>query len=220
MNTRIACAAVAAVMITAAANADIYTASYSWDSAAAAVETDGTSTYGNVDSYSSTTFAGKTCLTFSEAPLSGTPNIKVGYITGLNDGDVIDCTALGFGQGISSGQYARTRLWAHYTNEDGSYGSSGSSSRSSTSDYSNSDSEWTDINQQITFDSSKGAGIVIEARIYAYSYNEFATTYFTDLTISVDSTGNVSIVLPNTVPAPGALALLGLAGFASRRRRN
>ncbi len=219
MNTRIACAAVAAVMITASANADLYTASYSWDTAATSVTTDGTDTYGNIDSYASTTFAGRTCLTFTEAPLSGTPNIKVGYITGLNDGDVIDCSAFGFGAGSSS-EYARTRMWAHYTNADGSYASSGGSSRTSTSDYSTSDSDWTSINQQLTFDASKGFGMIIEARIYAYSSTTNDTTYFTDLSISVDSTGNVSIVLPNTVPAPGALALLGLAGLASRRRRN
>jgi hypothetical protein len=64
-------------------------------------------------------------------------------------------------------------------------------------------------------------GLVIEARIYSYSGQVATTAFIDDLSISVtsDDLSGIEIHIPMAIPAPGALALLGLAGLAGRRRR-
>ena len=211
----------AAVSMSAAvttASADV-SAFYNWDTDAAAVpDGDGNYTRGNVGEYLSTTWQGKTALRMTENPLSGTPQVYIGIISGLSDGDVIDSSALGWGSG-SGGEYSKVRLWGFYVGEDGTYTNSGNDDRTTTSDFSSSDTEWTEINSQWTFDASKGVGFMIEARIYSYSSTAFPDTWLTDLAVSVNN-DDASITLPDTyIPAPGALALIGLGGLVARRRR-
>ena len=60
---------------------------------------------------------------------------------------------------------------------------------------------------------------MIEARIYSYSSTANDTTWLTDLSVSVNN-DDATITLPDTfIPAPGALALLGMGGLVARRRR-
>ena len=211
-------AAVSMSAVVTTASADV-SAFYSWDTDAAAVaDGDGNYTRGNVGEYLSTSWQGKTALEITENPVSGTPQVYIGIISGLSDGDVIDTSALGWGSG-SGGEYSKVRLWGFYVGEDGNYVNSGSSSRTTTADYSSSDTEWTEVNAQFTFDSSLGAGFMIEARIYSYSSTANDTTWLTDLSVTVNN-DDATITLPDTfIPAPGALALLGMGGLAARRRR-
>ena len=211
-------AAVSMSAVVTTASADVF-ASYSWDTAAAAVpDGDGNYTRGNVGSYLSTTWQGKTALEMTEDPISGTPQVYIGIIAGLSNGDVIDTAALGWGSG-SGGEYSKVRLWGFYVGEDGNYTNSGNDERTTTSDFSSSDTEWTEINAQWAFDASKGVGFMIEARIYSYSSTTTPTTWLTDLAVTVNNDA-ASITLPDTyVPAPGALALIGLGGLVARRRR-
>ncbi|MCP4797427.1 MAG: hypothetical protein GY885_14840, partial [Phycisphaeraceae bacterium] len=58
--------------------------------------------------------------------------------------------------------------------------------------------------------------LVIEARMYSYGSNNIVLG--DDLTVSTNNDGAM-ITLAGVVPAPGAIALLGVAGLASRRRR-
>tara|TARA_Y100000589_G_scaffold320344_1_gene350120 strand:- start:85 stop:759 length:675 start_codon:yes stop_codon:yes gene_type:complete len=224
MNTKNAfalfsAAAVSMAVFTGSASADV-TASYSWDTPAAAVaDGDGNFTRGNVGAYGSTTWQGKTALEMTEDPVSGTPQVYIGIFSNLNDGDVITTSALGWGSG-SGGDFSKVRLWGFYVGEDGNYTNSGGGDRTTTSDYSSSDSEWTEINAEFTFDSSKGVGFMVEARIYSYSSTAQPTTWLTDLNASVNNDDAI-ITLPDTyVPAPGALALIGLGGLVARRRRS
>lgn len=211
-------AAVSLAVATSSASADVV-ANYSWDTPAAAVaDGDGNFTRGNVGDYFSTTWQGKTALEMTEDPVSGTPQVYIGIFTNMNDGDVITTSALGWGSG-SGGDYSKVRLWGFYVGEDGNYANSGSSSRTSTSDYSTSDTEWTEVNAEFTFDSSLGAAFMLEARIYSYSSTVQTTTWLTDLDVSINN-DDALITLPDTyVPAPGALALIGLGGLVARRRR-
>ncbi|MEE2682023.1 MAG: hypothetical protein VX641_06585 [Planctomycetota bacterium] len=212
-------AAVSMSAVVTTASADV-TAFYNWDTDAAAVPNgDGEYTRGNVGEYLSTTWQGKTALEITENPVSGTPQVYIGIISGLSDGDVIDTTALGWGSG-SGGEYSKVRLFGFYVGEDGNFANSGFNDRTTTADYSTSDTEWTEINAQWTFDASKGVGFMIEARIYSYSSTTTATTWMTDLSVTVNNDA-ASITLPDTyiIPAPGALALLGLGGLVARRRR-
>ena len=191
-----------------------YSASYSWDNGGTVLGSYGSNvTFTNVDDPLG---GGGNALEIHEEPLSGTPQGYISWITGLTDGDTIDVSMLGLGDGSET---SKVRLWAHYTLDDiTSYGGSSSGP----SGYSSSTTEWTLLSHQWTFDSNGGArnGIVIEARIYSYSSNELTSAWVTDLNVEVESTSDsVSIMFPVAIPAPGALAMLGLAGLAGRGRR-
>ena len=157
-------------------------------------------------------------LMLTEDPLSGTPQGFVSWITGLNDGDSIDVSMWALGDGSVTG---KIRLWAHYTSGDiTTY----AGSASGPSDYSDSTTEWKQLTNTWTFDSDDGnrTGLVIEARLYAYSANEDPSGWVDDINVNVmSSSDDVNIIFPAPIPAPAALALLGLAGLAGgRRRRN
>tara|TARA_B100001059_G_scaffold233441_1_gene273505 strand:+ start:9499 stop:10164 length:666 start_codon:yes stop_codon:yes gene_type:complete len=157
-------------------------------------------------------------LKITEDPLSGTPQGYVAWIDGLNDGDVINVSMMGLGDGVLTG---KIRLWAHYTTSDiTSYGGSAGGSNS----YSASATEWTMLSNEWTFSGGTASGgdhtgLVIEARLYAYSDNEDSSGWVDDITVDVFTTSSDVEISFASVPAPGALALLGLAGIAGRRRR-
>ena len=75
---------------------------------------------------------------------------------------------------------------------------------------------WQELSHTWTFDSDGGErdGLVIQIRMYANSGGD-PGLYVDDLYVGVSSDTAVITL----VPAPGALALLGLAGIAGRRRR-
>jgi MYXO-CTERM domain-containing protein len=155
-------------------------------------------------------------LELHEDPIGGTPQAFVAWITGLTDGDEITGSFWGLGDGTTD---AKARIWGHYTTAGGDIdaydGSAGGNSAYSGAD-------WTFLENTWTFNGDGGnhGGLVIEARIYGYSGGSY-TTWVDDLTVSVndaDGSGGIEIHFA-AIPAPGALALLGLAGLCGTRRR-
>jgi hypothetical protein len=208
-------AAFAVAGLSGIATAETVSAFYGWEDGGTIV-----GSYGNLGSAENYNWGGDqgSVLAVTEDPMGGTPQAFVGWITGLNDGDVIDASFLGLGDGVD---LSKVRIWAHYTTGDvDAYGgSAGGNNAYSTS-------EWTLLSNNWTFSGGTASGgdhtgLVIEARIYSYSGQMMNTAYIDDLNISVtgDDLSGVEIHVPMAIPTPGALALLGLAGLAGRRRR-
>jgi MYXO-CTERM domain-containing protein len=158
-------------------------------------------------------------LELHEDPIGGTPQAFVAWITGLTDGDVVTGSFLGLGDRYSEPANAMARIWGHYTTAGGDIDSyDGSAGGNST--YSGAD--WTYLEKEWTFNGDGGNhdGLVIEARIYGYSGGSY-TTWIDDINVNVIDTDNSGGIVIHfaAVPAPGALALLGMAGLAGRRRR-
>ncbi len=215
MKTIAMLGAVSVLAATSVASAGLsYSGSFNWDDGGTVMGSYGSNvTFANVvDPVSG---GSDRALQLTEDPLSGTPQGYVSWITGLDDGDTIDVSMWGLGDGSLTG---KIRLWAHYTTSDiTTYGGSASGP----SDYSTSATEWVELTNTWTFNSDGGNrnGIVIEARLYAYSSNENPSGWVDDISVTVQSgSDDVNIMFPG-VPAPGALALLGLAGLAGRKRR-
>jgi MYXO-CTERM domain-containing protein len=215
-KTSIGIAAIAAVAVSSAASAGYnYYDSFGWE--------DGTSTilgsYGNLGAANNVfdpAGGGQgNVLELFEDPIGGTPQAFVSHITGLQDGDSI---AAGF-MALGAGDFMNTssiRIWAHYSDGDisGYEGSAGGNSTYSTG-------EWMELTDEWTFDSDGGtnSSLIIEARIYTGS-GDSGYGYVDDAWVGVNADHDgVDILMANEVPAPGAIALLGLAGLAGRRRR-
>ena len=207
--------ATAALSMAGVVTADTMSAFYGWEDGGSAL-----GSYGNMGSMENYNWGGAqgSVLAATEDPMSGTPQAFVGWVTGLNDGDVIDASFLGLGDGVD---YSKVRIWAHYTTGgiDDFGGSAGGNNTYSTA-------EWTLLEDSWTFSGGTDSGgdhtgIVIEARLYSYAGQIATTAFVDDLNISVtsDDLSGIEIHTPGTIPAPGALALLGLAGFAGRKRR-
>lgn len=201
------------------ASADIFSASFNWDDGGTALGTYGSNvTVSNVIDPFGDNSGFDRALKITEDPLSGTPQAFVGWVDGLNDGDTINVSMMGLGDGDTTG---KIRLWAHYTTSDVvSYGGSAGGSNS----YSTSTTEWTMLTNEWTFSGGAASGgdhtgLVIEARLYAYSSNVDPSGWVDDIDISVSSSSSDVQISFASIPAPGALALLGLAGIAGRRRR-
>ena len=169
-------------------------ACYDWADGATVLGSNGENvTFENVvDPINGTGFA----LKMTENPLSGTPQGYVGWVTGLTDGDIIDVSMLGLGDGTTT---SKMRLWGHYTSTGGDINAYAGSA-SGPSGYSESATEWTLLTHQWTFNSDGGArdGLVIEARIYSYTDAE-PSGYVTDINVSVSTTGSGALIsLPGT----------------------
>ena len=218
MKTIAMLGAVSVLAATSVASAGLsYTGSFNWDDGGTVLGSYGSNvTFANVvDPFGES--ASDRALKISEDPLSGTPQGYLAFIDGLNDGDTINVSMMGLGDGSLTG---KIRLWAHYTTSDvTSYGGSAGGS----SEYSTSSTEWTMLSNEWTFSGGLASGgdhtgLVIEARLYAYSSNDDPSGWVDDINVEVFSTSSDVSISFASVPAPGALALLGLAGIAGRRR--
>ena len=206
-------ATVAVAAMASSAMAEI-SASSGWeDNAADAL----LGTFGNVGDYGydqADPFAGTNSLFIMEDPLSGTPQGYVAWIRGLSEGDTVTVSMWFKGEDSGSGDtIAKGRLWAHYTDEVDTTSYLGSAS--GPSDYAGDEGVW----EQSTYTWTVAAGqtaLMIEARIYSYGENNMILGDDMVVTVSND---NANITLAGVVPAPGAIALLGVAGLAGRRRR-
>ena len=143
-----------------------------------------------------------------------TPQAYVGWVTGLNDGDVVTAGFWVYDE-TAAGVYPQGRIWAHYTSDPTDIDSyAGSASGNST--YSG--LGWTYLEHDWTFDSDGGTrdGLVIEARTYT---NLGDTIWIDDLSITAPDTA--VILTPTTVPIPAALWLMitGTLGFIGYKRR-
>jgi hypothetical protein len=174
-------------------------------------------TFGNVGDYGydqTDPFAGNNSLFIMEEPLSGTPQGYVAWIRGLSEGDTVTVSMWFKGEDSGSGDtIAKGRLWAHYTDEVDNTSYLGSAS--GPSDYAGDEGVW----EQSTYTWTIAAGqtaLMIEARLYSYGENNMILGDDLFVTVSND---NANITLAGVVPAPGAIALLGVAGLAGRRRR-
>jgi len=174
-------------------------------------------TYGNVGAveYSDNAYSGNYSLSITEDPVGGTPQVYVAYITGLSEGDTVTASAWMLGlDGDGDGDSAKGRLWGHYF--DGSDLTSYDGSASGPSSYGGEDATWSNTDHTWTVAAGKTA-LIIEARIYSYSGGD-EQIWIDDLIVS-SSNANASIFVGGVpIPAPGALALLGLAGLGRRRR--
>ena len=191
-----------------------YSGSYDWEDGGTIL-----GSYGNLG-YAANVLdplgGGSNVLEIHEDPLGGTPQAFVAWITGLTDGDEITGSFWGLGDGVTD---AKARIWGHYTTAGGDIdaydGSAGGNSSYSGAD-------WTFLENTWTFNGDGGnhGGLVIEARLYSYSGGS-GTAWIDNIDIGVedhDGSGGIEIHFA-AVPAPGALALLGLAGLARRRRK-
>ncbi len=211
MRTMLISAAVAATVATAA-SADI-SASTGWEDTSADALL---GSFGNIFDYgyeSADVYSGNSSLFMIEDPVSGTPQGFVAWITGLSEGDTVTATMWMKGAANGVDNDGKGRLWGHYTFDDDIDSYDGSAS--GPSEYAGEGGIWTQTSHTWTVAADKTA-LVIEARMYSYGTNNLLLG--DDLTISTSNDG-ASIMLAGMVPAPGALALLGLAGLAGRRRR-
>ena len=124
-------AAFAVAGLSGIATAETVSAFYGWEDGGTIV-----GSYGNLGSAENYYWGGDqgSVLAVTEDPMSGTPQAFVGWITGLNDGDVIDASFLGLGDGVD---LSKVRIWAHYTTGgvDDYGGSAGGNNAYSTSEW-------------------------------------------------------------------------------------
>lgn len=205
MKIRIGFAAIVAIACAQSANADI-TETYGWEDGGVALGYSG-----NINEiYNDNTFGNgsSSSLYFNEDPLGGTPQVWLGAVSGLTEGDTV--TASFWVYDVSEGGSPSVRIWGHYTDmSDGDWSSSGSASGSSTYPEG---TGWEKMEHTWTIAAGRDA-LVIEGRLYSNSNGNHGI--IDDLTIT---TNNDNATM-HFAPAPGALALLGLAGIAGRRRR-
>ena len=204
-------AAVAAAL-TGSAMADIEASSGWEDTSAPAI----LGSFGNLFDYGYETadpYSGGSSLFMIEDPVSGTPQGYVGWVTGLSEGDTVTATMWMKGTANGVDTDGKGRLWGHYSSNDDITTYQGSASGSG--DYAGEGGVWTQASHTWTIAKGQTA-LVIEPRMYSYGANNFLLA--DDLTVSTNNDG-ATITLAGVVPAPGAIALLGLAGLAARRRR-
>ena len=187
------------------------TASYSWE--------DGGTIFGYYNSgsgeiiannTSAQAYSGSSSLEIVESPTGGTPQIWIGFVTGLQDGDTIDASFWAFDD--SEGASPSVRIWGAYalSSDVSSYeGSAGGNSTYSEG------TGWGQLSHSWTFDSDGGTRDALVIQIRMYSDADSSPIYVDDLEVTTSS--DTAVI--NFAPAPGALALLGLAGIAARRRR-
>lgn len=187
------------------------TASYGWE--------DGGTIFGYYNSgsgeitatnSSDQAYSGSSSLEIVEDPTGGTPQIWIGFVTGLQDGDTIDASFWAFDD--SEGSSPSVRIWGAYalSSDVSSYeGSAGGNSTYSEG------TGWGQLSHSWTFDSDGGTRDALVIQIRMYSDSDSSPIYVDDLEVTTSS--DTAVI--NFAPAPGALALLGLAGLAARRRR-
>lgn len=213
MKTLTYMAGVSALAIVGAAQAELVFESGWEDTSAPAL----LGFYGNMSEYGYDAvdpYAGDHSLYMQEDPLSGTPQGYVAWIHGLVAGDTVTVGIWAKGQD-TGGTNSRGRLWGHYTQDDDINVYEGSAGGGSDTAYIGEGGVWTYGETTFTFDGEEGTALVIEARVYAYSDNRQVN--YDNMTVTISNDGASADIAG--VPAPGALALLGLGGLVARRRR-
>ncbi len=161
---------------------------------------------------------GSSYLHVAEDPHSSTPQAYVAWITGLEDGDVVDGSFWGWDDldGTESSYGAPAlRIWGHYaTSSSPDYVASAGGS----STYSEATVDgWQELSHSWEFDSDGGArdALVIEVRLYSYGYTSDSRTdyWVDDLTVTAPESATIIVA-----PEPASLMLLCLAGLLIRRR--
>ena len=176
------------------------TVSYDWEDGGSYLGTSGNIDEvlsGNSDEQSR---SGLYSLKIVENPIGGTPQAWVAWITGLQDGDVIDASFWVWDDTPNASP--RGRIWAHYgLASDGIGSNEGSASGNST--YSGS-SLWSELSHQWIFNSNGGErdSLIIEVRMYSPSGDPVdpPTIYVDDLTVSVEAANPDGVGI--NVPAP------------------
>lgn len=162
--------------------------------------------------------SGDRYLHVAEEPHSGTPEAYVAWITGLQEGDIIDASFWAW-DNVDDFSYSYgapgVRIWGHYTSSDdinNDLGSAGGNSTYTTG------IGWQELSHSWTFDSSGGTrdALVVEVRLYSYlaTSAEARTDYWVD-DVTVTAPDHATI---HFAPEPGSLLLIGLAGLFLRRR--
>lgn len=210
------CGVAALALLAGSASADVVSGSYGWEDGGTIL-----GSFGGMNAQNYLTgdpgfvYSGTHSLFIYEDPIGGTPQAYVAWITGLQDGDVIDGSFWAWDDTPSANP--SVRIWGHYgVAADGIDSYAGSASGNST--YSGTE-VWSNLAYSWTFDSLGGTrdALIIEVRMYAGDLStNFA--YIDDIAVTVTG-ADVSGVNIIFAPAPGAVALLGLAGLAGSRRR-
>ncbi|MCH2144476.1 MAG: hypothetical protein MK082_04940 [Phycisphaerales bacterium] len=174
-------------------------------------------TYGNVADYgydSANYHDGSNSVFMMEDPLQSTPQ---GYLAWIHDLEVGDEVTVGiWAMGMDTGgTNSRGRLWHHYSDSEDITAYAGGGNGGTDTSYIGEGGEWTYGETTFTFTGDEGESMVIEGRVYAYGDNNMV--WYDEMTITVNN--DAASVEMAGVPAPGALALLGLGGLVARRRR-
>jgi MYXO-CTERM domain-containing protein len=212
------CGVAALAAVVGSASAQVTSATYDWEDGGTILGSFG----GNMNAVNyvagdpGLVHSGNASLFIYEEPLGGTPQAFVAWITGLQDGDVIDASFWAWDNTPDASP--SVRIWGHYgVAADGIDSYEGSAGGNNT--YSGA-TVWSNLAHSWTFDSAGGTrdSLIIEVRMYA---GDLATNfaYIDDIAVTVTGAdiSGVNIIFP--VPAPGAIALLGVAGLAGSRRR-
>lgn len=216
MNKTLLATVSLAAFAAATAQAETISSFYGWEDGGTVLGgyNDSNMTYTN---QGDTVYSGDAALQLTEDPASGTPQAFVAFITGLSDGDVIDGSF--FAWDDSEGASPSLRIWGSYATSDDITNYTGSAGGNSTYSSGTPENPWSEVAHQWTFDSNGGArdALVIQVRFYASGAGD--TLFVDDMGISVTGDDLSGTVINTPIPAPGAVALLGLAGLCARRRR-
>ncbi len=216
--------AVLAIAVITVAAANALTVTYSWSDKAVGDNGVGLGGFGSSDvvlgTYSSITgtvvdspvYSADRALHLVDGASSGTPQAYVGWVEGLNAGDVV--TASFWCYDTTPGASPSGRIWGHYNefNDINDYaGSAGGNDTYSAGD------GWSFLEWSWTYNPSDldATGLVIEARTYSSSGDD---VYIDTLTITAPD-GAIITTPGGTVPEPATMGLLGLGGLLFARRR-
>ncbi len=151
-------------------------------------------------------------LHVAEDPHGGTPEAFVAWVTGLNDGDVVDASF--FGYDITPGSSPSLRIWAANTTSDDidNYLSSASGNLDYTAG-----TGWDEVAHSWTYAGGDGNALRISARLYSTpsTSDPDHTDYWID-DVSVTAPAHATI---HFAPEPASLILLALGGLVAARRR-
>lgn len=167
--------------------------------------------------------SGSQMLTVSESPIGGTPQAYLAYIEGLEEGDSVTASFYTYDDTPSASPSAR--IWGHYALNGDVTSYAGSASGNSTYPVG---TGWEQLSYTWVIPAGQEA-LVVEGRLYSSSSATAPEPfYFDDLEVTVTSgDGTYAITTPGGttsfvgVPEPTTcmLALFGLAGLATTRRR-
>jgi len=174
----------------------------------------GTGTYSVAGAHSGIRF-----LHVAEAPHSGTPQVYLAFVTGLQAGDEVTASFWGYDDSPSGSP--SLRIWGHYADaaDINSYVTSAGGNNTYTDG-----SGWSQVSTTWTYSGAATEGLVIEARLYSSPSTDdtLRTDYWID-DVMVSAPDYASIQFAAApVPEPETYALmlagLGLLGGVVRRR--